>query len=147
MSRHARRGAALAALGSVLLTGCASVDTDIRDGGYADGTYTGKSQPDDDGSYGQVSLTIAGNDVTAVTFTLRLKDGSEKGEDYGKTNGKVVDIPTYRKAQAGIAAAPKYAAQLVETDDLSGVDAITGASLSYRQFTQAVTDALRNGPR
>lgn len=147
MSGSARRGAALAVLGGVLLTGCAAVDTDVRDGGYADGTYTGKSQPDDDGGYGQVSLTVKGNDITAVTFALLEKDGHPKDADYGKTNGKVVDIPTYRKAQAGIAAAPKYAAQLVETDDLARVDAITGASLSYQQFQEAVTDALRNGPR
>lgn len=141
------RGAALAALGSVLLTGCvAAVDTDVRDGGYPDGTYAGRSQPDDDGGYGQVSLVIAGDDITAVTLTLRSKDGSEKGADYGKTNGQVVDLPTYRKAQAGIAAAPRYAAQLVETDDLAEVDAVTGASLSYRQFQEAVTDALRTGP-
>ncbi len=145
--RRESRGLALAALGGLVLAGCAgAVDTDVKDGGYADGTYSGRSQADDDGGYGEVTLTIKGDDITAATFTLRLKDGSEKGKDYGMTNGKVVDIPTYRRAQAGIAAAPEFAAQLVETDDLGSVDAITGASLSYRQFQEAVTDALRNGP-
>ncbi len=146
-SSNPGRAAALAALGSVLLTGCVTaVDTNVRDGGHSDGTYAGRSEPDDDGSYGQVDLVIEGNDITAVTFTLRREDGSEKGEDYGMTNGKVVDVPTYEKAQAGIAAAPKYAAELVTSDDLDAVDAITGASLSYRQFQEAVTDALRSGP-
>lgn len=145
--RFGPRRVALVALGGLALAGCAAaVDTDVKDGGYADGTYTGRSEADDDGGYGQVTLTIRSNNITAATFVLYEKGGQVKGKDYGMTNGKVVDIPTYSRAQAGIAAAPKYAAELVDTDNLADVDAIAGASLSYKQFQEAVTDALRGGP-
>ncbi|MFT4109882.1 FMN-binding protein [Propionicimonas sp.] len=134
--------------GGLVLTGCSTaLDLDVRDGGYADGTFTGRSQADDDGGYGEISLTIRNDDITAATFTLHLEDGSVKDAEYGKTNGKVVDSSTYRRAQAGIAAAPSYAADLVETDDPADVDAVTGASLSYSQFQEAVEDALRQARR
>jgi major membrane immunogen (membrane-anchored lipoprotein) len=144
-ARSTARGVALAALGGLALTGCSQpIDTDVRHGGYADGTYSGRSHPDDDGGYAEVSLTIAGNDVTAATFVLRQADGTAKDADYGKTNGEVISPETYRRAQTGIAAAPEYAAALVEADSLDDVHAITGASLSHQQFVDAVKDALRS---
>jgi major membrane immunogen (membrane-anchored lipoprotein) len=147
-ARPAARGLALATLGGLALTGCSQlIDTDVRHGGYTDGTYSGRSSPDDDGGYGEVSLTITGNDITAATFVLRQADGSVKDADYGRTNGQVISQDTYRKAQTGIAAAPEYAAALVEADSLNDVHAITGASLSHQQFVDAVKDALRSARR
>lgn len=131
-------------LGGLALAGCATevADLNVAEGGFADGTYTGVSAPDDQGAYGEVSVTIAGNDVTAAEFVLKEADGSVKGSDYGKTNGEIISEEVYAKAQAGIAAAPAYAAQLVETDDAGAVDVVTGASLSHGQFLEAVADAL-----
>lgn len=142
MSAPQRLAAAL--VGGLALAGCSAESTslDVAAGGFADGTYTGVSRPDDQGGYGEVSVTIAGNDVTATEFVLKEADGSVKGEDYGKTNGEIISQEVYAKAQAGIAAAPGYAAQFVETDDLSAVDVVTGASLSHVQFLEAVADAL-----
>lgn len=137
-----RRVAAVVA-GGLALAGCAAeVDTNVADGGFADGSYTGASAPDDQGSYGRVELTITGNDVTAAEFVLVQSDGTLKGEDYGKTNGEVISKEVYAKAQAGIAAAPVYAARFVETDDLAAVDVVTGASLTHVQFLEAIANAL-----
>lgn len=137
------RGRLLPALAVLAtLTACGAPNLNVRAGGFADGTWTGKSDHDDTGGYGVVRLTIHGNDVTAATFTLYQADGTRKGVDYGKVNGQITDQDEYDRAQAGIAAAPKYAAELVSTDDLSKVDTITGASITYRTFEQAVTNAL-----
>lgn len=146
--RALRAGLLLATFtGTSVLTGCSAFtppDTNVADGGFVDGTFSGRSEADDDGSYGEVTLTIAGNDITDVTFVLREADGTAKDETYGMTNGQIVNEESYRRAQAGIAAAPEYAAALTEADDLAAVDAVTGASLSYQQFVAAVEDALSN---
>ncbi len=136
--------AAAVLLTGLALSGCAGepADVDVADGGFADGTYAGVSSPDDEGGYGDVRLTIAGDDITDVEFALKQADGTAKRADYGKTNGEIVNEEIYARAQAGIAAAPSYAARLVETDDLGQVDVITGASLTHDQFVEAVSDAL-----
>lgn len=143
MSGPASQRITAVVLGGITLAGCSGpVDVNVADGGFSDGTFTGRSAPDDLGEWGEVSLTIAANDITEVSFALREPDGTIKDEDYGKTNGQVIDENAYEKAQAGVVAAPKYAVRLEETDDLGAVDSITGASISYRQFVEAVTDAL-----
>lgn len=141
MNRGHRAAAVL--LTGLALAGCSEpVATDVADGGFADGSYTGLSAPDDTGAFGEISITIAGSDITAAEFLLKEADGALKDADYGKTNGEIINEEVYARAQAGIAAAPVYAARLVETDDLAEVDLVTGASLSHAQFVEAVTDAL-----
>ncbi len=141
-----RRAIALL-LGGLAITGCADApaDLNVADGGFTDGSFAGRSAADDQGASGEVTVAIKGNDVTSVDFRIRDADGTVRGADYGKTNGKIVDQATYKKAQFGMAAGDDYAATLVETDDLDQVDAITGASLTYRHFVGAVEDALAKG--
>lgn len=142
-------GVVLALAGGVVLSGCGSrpaqsQGVDVAAGGFKDGTYSGRSQTQDDGGYGEVSLTISGKDITAASFVLHNPDGSVRDQSYGTVNGQIVDKHTYDQAQAGVAAAPQYAATLVQTDDLGKVDAITGATLTHQQFVEAVTDAVKN---
>jgi major membrane immunogen (membrane-anchored lipoprotein) len=146
MTRGSRKSIALL-LGGLAIAGCADApaDLNVADGGFTDGTFSGSSTADDQGATGEATITIKGNDVIAVEFRIRDADGTVRGADHGTTNGVIVDQATYRKAQLGVAAGADYAAKLVETDDLDAVDAITGASLTYRHFTGAVEDALARG--
>ena len=48
----------------------------------------------------------------------------------------------YKKAQVAVKAIDTYPKQLVETQDLKKVDAISGASISYGQFVETVTKAV-----
>lgn len=136
-------------LGGLAVTGCADapVDLNVADGGFTDGTFNGRSAADDQGATGEATITIKGDDVTSVDFRIRDSNGSVRGVDYGKTNGEIVSQETYRRAQVGARAGDDYAASLVETDDLNAVDAIAGASLTYRLFTGAVEDALTQASR
>jgi major membrane immunogen (membrane-anchored lipoprotein) len=123
-----------------MLTGCGSKN-------YADGTYTGQSSvyesDDSNGNgYGVVNITIKDNAVTECTYETYEPDGALKDSDYGKQNGEIANRDYYNKAQKAIAACEKYAAQLVETNDVSKVDAITGATINYNNFKEAVKDAL-----
>jgi len=118
---------------------------------YTDGTYKAQSENyvnDEDDStagngYGIVELTISGGAVTACDFKTYELDGTLKDAEYGKENGEIANKDFYNKAQKALAACDKYAAQLVEKGSLKEVDAISGATVNYNEFKEAVSEALR----
>ncbi len=129
------------ALAATVLAGCGGADS------YKDGTYTGKStvfegdEGEGDG-YGVVTLTIEGGAITACDFKTYEPDGTLKDEDYGKQNGEIANRDYYNKAQKALAGANEYAKILVEVGDYHAIDSISGATISYNQFMEAVDDAL-----
>ncbi|MBQ8078543.1 MAG: FMN-binding protein [Oscillospiraceae bacterium] len=139
-----RSAIAFAAVLALALTGCGAKT-------YADGTYTAQSQEyvndDEDetagNGYGVVTLTITDGKISACEFKTYELDGTEKDEDYGKENGEVANKDFYNKAQKALAACDKYAQALVDAGDLSGVDAISGATVNYNEFREAVGEALK----
>ena len=128
-------------LAVTVLAGCGGADS------YKDGTYTGKStvfegeEGEGDG-YGVVTLTIEGGAITACDFKTYEPDGTLKDEDYGKQNGEIANQDYYNKAQKALAGANEYAKILVEVGDYHAIDSISGATISYDQFMEAVDDAL-----
>ena len=121
------------------LAGCGG-DTTLKDG-----TYTGTSSvmEDYDGigsGYGVVTITIRDGAITACTFVTYEKDGTLKDANYGKTLND--NQAFYAMAQKAVAACDEYAAALVAAGSLDGVDAISGATVNYDQFCEAVDDAL-----
>lgn len=123
-----------------LLNGCSAAN-------YADGTYEGRSQVhegDEEGNgdgYGVVSITIKDNVITACEYKTYETDGTLKGDDYGKQNGEIANRDYYSKAQKAVKANAVYAESLVGKT-LGDVDAISGATISYNEFKEAVQDAL-----
>ena len=113
-----------------------------------DGTYEGQSsiyEGDADGSgagYGVVKLTISGGKVTECEFSTYETDGTLKDEDYGKQNGEIANTDFYTKAQRAVQASAKYAEQLAAKGSLDEVDAISGATISFNEFTEAVNAAF-----
>ena len=111
---------------------------------YADGTYTALSSIKDDwGGSAEVTVTIKDDRITGCTFVSYEKNGAVKDEDYGKTDGIIKNAGLYRIAQAAIEKAAQYGPRLVETQQLDEVDAIAGATVSYRLFQNAVGIALQ----
>jgi major membrane immunogen (membrane-anchored lipoprotein) len=124
------------------LAGCGSKS-------YADGTYTGQSSvyesDEEDGNgngYGVVTITIKDNQITECTYETYEPDGTLKDTDYGMQDGEIANRDYYNKAQKAIAACEKYADSLVETGDVGEVEAISGATINYNNFKEAVKDAL-----
>ena len=99
-----------------------------------DGIYTVESSLDDKLGKSVLTITIKDKKIVAADFEGYDLFGNVKGEDYGSLTGK--DSADYKKAQVAVSAIKKYPAQLVETQDLSKVDAISGASISYGQFVE-----------
>ena len=126
---------------AVCLAGCGSST-------YKDGTYTARSSElteelDGGGSgYGEVEITVSGGKITACTFKTYELDGTLKGEDYGKENGEIKNRDYYNKAQKANAARAVYAEELVNKGSTDQVDAVSGATINYDQFTEAVAAAL-----
>ena len=133
-----------------------SLTTACSSGGsksYADGTYEGQSsvyeaEEAEEGEeaagngYGVVSITIQDNVITACDFKTYTGDGELKDEEYGKEGGEIKNSDYYNKAQKAVAACDEYAAQLVENGSLDGIDAISGATVNYKEFVEAVNNAL-----
>ena len=110
-----------------------------------DGTYTVESSRDEKLGNSTLTLTIKDKKIIAAEFTGYDLFGNVKGEDYGSLTGK--DSADYKKAQVAVNAIKVYPAQLVETQDLSKVDAISGASISYGQFVETTKRAVEEASK
>ncbi len=115
---------------------------------YKDGTYTGKSAVftgDEEGNgngYGEVTITVKDNKITACEFKTYEENGTLKGGDYGKIDGEIKNQDYYNKAQKAIKGSEEYAKAIIGKIKPDEVDSISGATYSYNQFTDAVLDAL-----
>ena len=99
--------------------------SDSKNVTYKDGTYEGKSSvfenedgTDDGNGYGQVTLVIKDGKISDCEFKVYEVDGTEKGEDYGKEDGRIANKDYYNKAQKAIAACEEYANMLVANGQL-----------------------------
>ena len=137
----------------LLMTGCGGEDkpapkpaqNKIDLSNAKDGTYTVESSLDEKLGKSILTLTIKDKKIVAAEFEGYDLFGNVKGEDYGSLTGK--DSADYKKAQVAVKAIKTYPAQLVETQDLSKVDAISGASISYGQFIETANIALNEATK
>ena len=130
---------------SAFLAGCGGGDSSSSSSGTpADGTYTARSsdyEADESGNgsgYGEVTITVEGGVITACEFNMYELDGTIKDDSYGADLSQENRL----KAQKAVQAGQKYAAALAESGSLDGVDQITGATICYSEFVEAVENAL-----
>ena len=128
-------------LACLTLLSCTPQEENIN---YKDGTFTGESQKheaDEDGvgaGYATCTITISDNTIVACEISLYELDGTLKDENYGKEYSQ----DNYIKAQKAVQAANKYAPDLLKYGNLKDVDVISGATITYSEFKEAVDDAL-----
>ncbi|MDR3563952.1 MAG: FMN-binding protein [Negativicutes bacterium] len=136
---------------ATMISGCGSSHGNGADGGhndhnhsvvYKDGTYVAKSSPDERGAVGEIAITIEKGKISKTEYKGIQKDGKIKDKEYGMTNGKIENQDYYDKAQLALKATGTYTARLVETQSVAEVDAISGATVSFNQFTEAAKKAL-----
>ena len=106
--------------------------------GVKDGTFAADSAEHAQLGHSHVELTIEGGAITKVVHTGFDKDGKPKDENYGADKPEGVR----KKAQVAYKAIGSYASQLESKKDLTKVDAIAGATVSYDQFGEAVAKAV-----
>ncbi len=96
---------------------------------WQDGTYVGRSQPDERGWFGEIELVIAGGKITEAEYEELDQQGRPKGEDY--------------PYQLGPQSHDDYENRLIETQNPDQVDSISGATQTRDRFVEAARDALR----
>ena len=141
--------AAAAAVLSLTLSGCGGGQKS-----YADGTYEAQSfvYENEDGSdegngYGVVTITIKDGAISDCTFKTFETDGTPKDAEYGKADGAIANQDFYNKAQKAVGACDEYARMLVEEGGTIGVDVISGATVNYEEFLDAVSAALKQAEK
>lgn len=142
MKHHALTALSLA-IGAAVLSACGGSDAGDPANTLADGVYSGQSEPESDGSYGIVTFTVAAGMVTDASFMMFDEDGVPHDENYGLgADGTPVDDAFYQRAQNAIEAEKQFVTEFVESGDQNDVESIAGASLSYRLFRSAISDAI-----
>ncbi|MDR1419092.1 MAG: FMN-binding protein [Treponema sp.] len=128
--------------GIIVLLVCAVFFSGCGGASYRDGTYAGRSGEDDTGAWGEVSVVVSGGRITDCTFVTWQKDGTVKDEDYGKVNGEISNRSFYDKAQLAVRAMEQYAGDLVRAGKPGQIEAVSGATIAWDQFNEAVMKAL-----
>ena len=134
-----------AGLSSLMLAGCGGKKVTYKDGDYEgkSSVYENEDGTDDGNGYGVVNITIKDGAISACTYHTYEVDGTLKDEEYGKEDGRIANKDYYNKAQKANAACAEYADMLVQNGQLDGIDAISGATINYNEFVEAVENALK----
>jgi len=110
---------------------------------YKDGFYKGVYNSDEQPYTATVNITIKNEKITGVEWKIedtKLKKIFDK--EYEKTmEGDQFGII---QCKSDLRGSKKYGPQLIQTQNIDEVDAITGATWSNKLFKMAVKDALKN---
>ncbi len=134
-----------AVLAAAVLTGCGGKKVSYKDGTYEaqSSVFENEDGTDDGNGYGVVSITIKDGKISDCSFVTYEVDGTQKDEEYGKEDGRIANKDYYNKAQKANAACAEYASMLVQNGQLDGIDSISGATINYKEFKEAVELALK----
>ncbi|NLB43045.1 MAG: FMN-binding protein, partial [Clostridiales bacterium] len=100
----------------------------------ADGVYTGKTEADERGSFGEAKITIAGGKITEAEYVEYMEEGKPKSKENGYE---------YETALESFEALSN---ELVEKQNIDEVDDYTGATGTTDKFREAVKEALKAKP-
>lgn len=117
----------------ILLTSCSKSST------IKDGVYEGSASSEGDTkSTVNVKITIKDMKITEVNAQEFDKNNKIKDEEYGKKSGE----NNYKLAQKAVNGFKKYPEMLIKVQNIDEVDSISGSTVSYKLFKEAVKNAL-----
>lgn len=129
---------------ALLLTACGNKDNSASTDGYKDGTYHGESQVDEWGGKVTTDITVKDGKIVEANLKNLLADGSEKDENYGKAKEGATNQGLYKIAQEAVKNSQEYPKLLIEKGKIEDVEAISGATVTFKSFKEAVNDALKD---
>ncbi len=115
----------------VMVSACGSVQ-------YNDGEYTGVYNGEGESKM-TVTLTLKDQKITDCKMECLDKMGNIKDEHYGEQAGEA----NFEKAQIALKGMKEYPKLLVELQSVDDMDAVSGATVSFKEFKEAVNDALK----
>ncbi len=109
---------------------------------YKDGTYEVTTEPDMEGYYIKAKVIIEKGEITTADWTIY--DSIHEDKPFDENYKEIFkDNPIYYdQAIKDWENSRGYSDELIETQDLGEVDAVSGATWACNQFKKAVTDAL-----
>ena len=111
---------------------------------YIDGQYSAVSSIKDEwGGSAKVEMTIKDGKISSCVFYSYEADGKLKDADYGKVDGEIKNLGLYKIAQAAVFNSNKYGELLVKEQDIDKLDAISGATVSFALFKDAVKQIMK----
>lgn len=119
----------------VLLVACGK--SNYKDGVY-EGVYKGEGS-----STLSVKLTLKDNKIAECSYESTDKKGNPKDENYGKEAGEA----NYAIAQRALKGTKTYPAKLVEAGNVDDMEAVSGATVSFKEFKKAVGEALEKASK
>lgn len=130
------------ALCCVMLVACGKKEfskMSFKDGVY-DGLYVNDGEHKDTM---KVKIEIKDNKILSASMEALDEKGNLKDENYGKDSGE----KNYELAQRAVQAMQKYPEQLVEVQDPEMMDGEAGATVSLKEFKEAVWNALEQAKK
>ncbi len=109
-----------------------------KDKPLKDGVYTSESSGHRLGT-AKIVLEVKDQKIAKVTFTCYDKKGNIKDKNYGKKSG---NAEFYQRAQDAVKGIRSYEKQINEKKILEAVDAVSGATIAFKQFNEAMELAL-----
>lgn len=113
----------------------------LRPVAYRDGVYSGSAS----GAFGEtkVTLTIADGRIAKCDLEALDNDGNVKDAHYGEGSSEA----NFRMAQTALQGIGEYPKKLIESQNVDGIDAVSGATVSLLDFRSAVKQALEEARR
>ena len=111
---------------------------------YVDGTYKATSSIKVDwGGSATVEIVVKDGKIASCVFTSYEENGKLKDGDYGKVDGIIKNMGLYKIAQNAVIQSNKYGDMLVQSQDIEKLDAISGATVSFGLFKDAVEQVMK----
>lgn len=110
---------------------------------YKDGVYEVKTEPDYEKYYTEATVTIEGGKIISVDWTIYDGGHEDKpfDEEYYKVMEPYGDLYV-QQAKEDWTGSRDYDDSLIETQDVSKVDAVSGATWTNKKFKEIVKLAL-----
>ena len=111
---------------------------------YIDGTYKATSSIKDEwGGSAEVEIVVKDGKIVSCIFTSYEENGKLKDAEYGKVDGVIKNMGLYKIAQNAVTQSNRYGEMLVNTQDIEKLDAISGATVSFGLFKDAVGQVIK----
>ena len=122
-------------LALALLVACAPEQSNGNgDDSLADGVYTGKTETDERGSFGEAKITISVGKISEAEYVEYIEEGKPKSKENGY------------EYEAALESFEALSNELVEKQNIDEVDDYTGATGTTDKFREAVKEALKGKP-
>lgn len=131
---------------AIFLFSCAKKEESAKEDliRYIDGTYTATASIKDDwGGSAEVEIVVKDGRITSCIFSSYEENGKLKDSEYGKVDGVIKNMGLYKIAQNAVTQSNKYGDMLVQSQNIEKLDAISGATVSFGLFKNAVEQVMK----